>query len=65
MAGGRAVNGTDRKLGPGTAMPGNGESRDEVGWTANAFSCYAELGRHGRGRVIRSVVVPLRSGGHR
>jgi len=31
------------------------ENRDEVGWTANAFSYYAELGRNERGRVIPSV----------
>src|SRR5215212_6319154 len=31
------------------------ENTDEVGWTANAFSYYAELGRHERGRVIPSV----------
>jgi acyl-CoA reductase-like NAD-dependent aldehyde dehydrogenase len=31
------------------------ENVDEVGWTANAFSYYAELGRHERGRVIPSV----------
>jgi acyl-CoA reductase-like NAD-dependent aldehyde dehydrogenase len=31
------------------------ENRDEVGWTANAFSYYAELGRHERGRVVPSV----------
>src|SRR5919197_6061168 len=31
------------------------ENRDEVGWTANAFTYYAELGRHERGRVIPSV----------
>jgi acyl-CoA reductase-like NAD-dependent aldehyde dehydrogenase len=31
------------------------ENTDEVGWTANAFSYYAELGRHERGRVIPSI----------
>jgi len=31
------------------------ENTDEVGWTANAFSYYAELGRHERGRVIPPV----------
>jgi aldehyde dehydrogenase (NAD+) len=31
------------------------ENVDEVGWTANAFAYYAELGRHERGRVIPSV----------
>jgi acyl-CoA reductase-like NAD-dependent aldehyde dehydrogenase len=31
------------------------ENVDEVGWTANAFTYYAELGRHERGRVIPSV----------
>jgi acyl-CoA reductase-like NAD-dependent aldehyde dehydrogenase len=31
------------------------ENTDEVGWTANAFAYYAELGRHERGRVIPSV----------
>jgi betaine-aldehyde dehydrogenase len=31
------------------------ENTDEVGWTANAFTYYAELGRHERGRVIPSV----------
>ena len=31
------------------------ENTDEVGWTASAFSYYAELGRHERGRVIPSV----------
>ena len=31
------------------------ENRDEVGWTANAFTYYAELGRHERGRVIPSL----------
>ncbi|HEX8930491.1 MAG TPA: aldehyde dehydrogenase family protein, partial [Actinomycetota bacterium] len=31
------------------------ENTDEVGWTANAFAYYAELGRHERGRVIRSI----------
>jgi acyl-CoA reductase-like NAD-dependent aldehyde dehydrogenase len=31
------------------------ENTDEVGWTANAFAYYAELGRHERGRVIPSI----------
>jgi acyl-CoA reductase-like NAD-dependent aldehyde dehydrogenase len=31
------------------------ENTDEVGWTANAFAYYAELGRHERGRVIPPV----------
>jgi acyl-CoA reductase-like NAD-dependent aldehyde dehydrogenase len=31
------------------------ENTDEVGWTANAFGYYAELGRHERGRVIPSI----------
>jgi betaine-aldehyde dehydrogenase len=31
------------------------ENVDEVGWTANCFSYYAEIGRHERGRVIPSV----------
>jgi acyl-CoA reductase-like NAD-dependent aldehyde dehydrogenase len=31
------------------------ENTDEVGWAANAFAYYAELGRHERGRVIPSV----------
>jgi acyl-CoA reductase-like NAD-dependent aldehyde dehydrogenase len=31
------------------------ENTDEVGWTANAFAYYAELGRHERGRVIPPI----------
>jgi acyl-CoA reductase-like NAD-dependent aldehyde dehydrogenase len=31
------------------------ENTDEVGWTANAFAYYAELGRHEKGRVIPPV----------
>jgi acyl-CoA reductase-like NAD-dependent aldehyde dehydrogenase len=31
------------------------ENTDEVGWTANAFDYYAELGRHEKGRVIPPV----------
>ncbi len=31
------------------------ENLDEVSWTAACFDYYAELGRHGRGRVIPSI----------
>ncbi|MBI4424075.1 MAG: aldehyde dehydrogenase [Elusimicrobia bacterium] len=31
------------------------ENVDEIGWVANCFDYYAELGRHQRGRVIPSI----------